>query len=256
MKKAVIAASLAAVMSMSAQADTIFGLYVGGNVWQTETSGSFGEELDQLSTFKYEDEDNSNFYVALEHPIPLLPNIRVVKNEFATTGDATLTNDFDFGGGEFGTGDVVGSGFDVDFIDYTLYYEIFDNGLFSFDVGLTARDFDGDVDVTLIESASTTSTDAGTLSVSEIAPMLYTAVELGIPATDLSLFASGNFLSFDDHSMYDIEAGVSYALLDNLAVDLNLNVGYRVVKLELEDLDDLYTDLEFEGVFAGATLHF
>ena len=32
--------------------------------------------------------------------------------------------------------------------------------------------------------------------------------------------------------------------------------GYRAVKLELNDIDDLYSDLTFNGVFAGAIVHF
>jgi hypothetical protein len=45
-------------------------------------------------------------------------------------------------------------------------------------------------------------------------------------------------------------------LIDNLAIDVNLTAGYRAVKLQLEDIDDLYTDIEFKGVFAGVVVHF
>ena len=48
----------------------------------------------------------------------------------------------------------------------------------------------------------------------------------------------------------------SYAILDNLAVDLDLTVGYRAMKLELNDLDDFYSDLSYDGFFAGAVVHF
>jgi len=41
-----------------------------------------------------------------------------------------------------------------------------------------------------------------------------------------------------------------------MVVDVNLTAGYKSVKLELDDLDDLYTDIEFDGVFAGVVVHF
>jgi outer membrane protein len=79
---------------------------------------------------------------------------------------------------------------------------------------------------------------------------------VGLPFTGFNLFAEGNFLSIDDNVLYDYQAGISYELVENLAIDINLTLGYRAVKLELDDLDDLYTNLDFDGVFAGAVLHF
>ena len=40
------------------------------------------------------------------------------------------------------------------------------------------------------------------------------------------------------------------------AVDMTLQVGYRNVTVDIEDLDDVYADMEFDGVFAGLELHF
>ena len=87
-------------------------------------------------------------------------------------------------------------------------------------------------------------------------PLLYVNTIIGLPFTGFNVFAEANFLSYDDNSVYDYQIGVSYAVLDNLAVDLDLTLGYRSVKLELDDIDDLYTDLTFDGFFAGAIVHF
>ena len=70
------------------------------------------------------------------------------------------------------------------------------------------------------------------------------------------MFAQGNYTGYDDSSIYDFQAGVSYAILDNLAVDLNVELGYKVVSMDIEDIDDVYADMEFKGLFAGATVHF
>ena len=123
---------------------------------------------------------------------------------------------------------------DTSYIDYTFYYEVFDNDLLTFDFGITARDLDSQINV--VEQVSAQSSD---LSVSGIVPLLYVNTIIGLPFTGLNVFAEANFLSYDSNTIYDYQIGVSYALLDNLAVDLDLTVGYRAVKLELNDIDHI-----------------
>lgn len=245
MKKAVIAASVATMLSASAHADTILGLYIGGNVWDAQTSGSFSDGGAEFGEFDFKDEKSTYYFAALEHPIPLIPNIKLSRSELISSGSGDVN--FNFGGESFDGS--VKTDFDVNYIDYTAYYEIFDNGLFSFDIGLTARDLDGDITVA-------SENETGELAVSGIIPMLYASTAVGLPFTGLGAYAEGNFLSFDDHTLYDFQVGLSYAVIDNLAVDFDVTLGYRSVKMELEDLDDLYTDIEFSGVYLGAVVHF
>jgi outer membrane protein len=247
MKKTALAILVTGLLSASAMADTIGGLYIGGSIWSNEATGTFGEKS-SLVDFNLKDEEQGSFYIALEHPLPFIPNLMVASTTLDTDGSTILTDDFVFENETFSG--AVNTTFDVNYVDYTLYYELFDNGLFSFDFGLTARDFDGDITV-----ASDTGLDS-TLSVSAIIPMLYVSTIVALPGTSFDLFANGNLLSIDDHTVHDYQVGISYELVDNLAVDVNLTLGYRSVKLELEDLDNLYTDIEFKGVFAGAVVHF
>lgn len=129
---------------------------------------------------------------------------------------------------------------------------MFDNDLISFDFGITGRDFDSDIVVRESEQSGR----SAKLSASGIVPMLYAYTNIGLPFTGFNFYAEGNFLSLDDNVLYDLQAGVSYELIDNLAVDINVTLGYRTVKLELDDLDDLYSALDFDGVFAGVVVHF
>ena len=250
MKKSVIAAGMAALLSAGVQADTI-GLYLGGQVWDNSVDGIFGESGGQTD-FNLKDEQQGSFFIAVEHPLPLIPNAKVSMTNLDTEGSTVLTSDFDFAGETFTKGTAVDSIFDMSYVDYTLYYELFDNGLFSFDFGISARDLDSDITVATKGDSPTTAKQ----SLSGMIPMLYASTMIGLPLTGLNIYAEGNFLSFDDHTILDYQAGLSYELVDNWAVDLNLTLGYRSVKLELEDLDDIYTDLEFDGVYAGAVLHF
>lgn len=256
MKKLVLAASVAALLSTSVQADTLLGLYLGGQVWDVAASGTFGEDDGQgnvvLQDFNLEDQQQISFYVALEHPIPLIPNIKIVSTTLDTDGVTTIDADFSFDDIEYPIGTEVATVFNLGYIDYTLYYEILDNDLVTLDLGITARDFDGDITIT---------DELGILSISEeeisvVVPMLYVSAIVGLPFTGLNFFAEGNFVSYDGNSITDYQVGVSYAVLDNLAVDLDITLGYRSMKLELEDVDDLYADLSFDGAYLGATVHF
>jgi outer membrane protein len=252
MKKAALAILVTGLLSSSAMADTIAGLYIGGSIWSNEASGTFGEK-NNLVDFNLEDKEQGSFFIALEHPLPFIPNLLIASTTLDTDGSTTLTESFEFDGETFDVNAPVESTFDISYVDYTLYYEVFDNGLFSFDFGLTGRDFDGDVMVSSVIEGSST---AATVSVGQVVPMLYVSTIVGLPGTSLNLFANGNLLSFDGHTLYDYQVGISYELIDNLAVDVNLTAGYKAVKLELEDLNDLYTDVEFTGVFAGVVVHF
>ena len=255
MKKIALAAALATVLSTNVQADAL-GIYLGGQVWDNQASGTFGDGS-SLVDFNLVDEKQNSFFVAFEHPLPLIPNARIASTSLETNGMTTLDTDFDFDDETFLNGADVNADFDVSYVDYTLYYELFDNDLLSFDFGITARDFDGDVTVsTQVTTSSGTVSQSDTIAVTDVVPMLYVATNVGLPLTGLNLYAQGNFLSFDDHTLYDYEVGVSYELVDNMLIDVNVNAGYRAVKLELEDLNDLYTNIEFDGLFVGTTIHF
>lgn len=251
MKKAIIAASLAAVLCASAQADTLLGLYIGGQVWANEAEGTFGEGETDQAAFNFNDQNQGSYFVALEHPIPLIPNVKIASTTLDTIGGTTIDGSFSIGGETYSASSQLDTTFDTSYVDYTFYYEVFDNDLFTFDFGLTARDLDSKIGV-----VETTSSQSSDLSVSGFLPLLYVNTIIGLPFTGFNVFAEANFLSYDDNTIYDYQIGVSYAVLDNLAVDLDLTLGYRGVKLELNDIDDLYSDLTFNGVFAGATVHF
>ena len=252
MKKTILAAGIATLLSASVQADTLLGLYIGGHMWANQAEGSFGQGNDNQATFDFDDENQGSFFVALEHPIPLIPNLKIASTTLDTIGGATISGSFTFEGETYSANSVLDTTFDASYVDYTFYYELFDNDLLTFDFGLTARDLDSQINV--VDTNNTTLNS--NLSVSGFIPLLYVNTIIGLPFTGLNIFAEANFLSYDDNSVYDYQIGVSYELVDNLAVDLDLTVGYRAVKLELDDIDDLYSDLTFDGVFIGAIVHF
>ena len=282
MKKTALAATLAMLFTANVQAAFTFtpkannkvGLYLGGQTWQSEASGILGEK-NTLIDFNLKKEQQNNFFVAIVHPYPLLPNVRISSTTIATTGRANLTQVFSFGDETFLIDTDANANFNVSYLDYTLYYGLFDNDLFSFDLGLSARDFNGAVIITgqtIIDyddclqtsqgnpcpstSTSSSVTPTGKIKTDEIVPMLYAATNISLPLTGLSLFAQGDFSLIDDHSLFDYQVGLNYNLAYISKMDFNLALGYRVMKIEFEDLHNLDTDLEFKGAFVGVIAHF
>ncbi|MGY8850848.1 MAG: hypothetical protein ACKVKX_09025, partial [Pseudomonadales bacterium] len=55
---------------------------LGGGSWQASPEGDIGRtDINLESTLNLDEENNQFVFVAIEHPIPLLPNIRVQHSE-------------------------------------------------------------------------------------------------------------------------------------------------------------------------------
>jgi outer membrane protein len=239
----------------SASADTIYGIYAGVQGWNMDAKGSFGQVTNGVSSsanFNFDKESQSSFYLAIEHPIPLLPNVKVKRNSMETTGNSTLNGTFVFGGETFSITSQLNTVVDLSNTDYILYYELLDSDLATIDFGINAKNIDGVLNV--VSKNNPTQTARETFD--GFVPMLYGNIEFGLPFTGFGVFAEGSMLSVGDHSLYDYEAGIGYTFLDNAVVDLTVQLGYRAVKLELDDLEDINSNLEFDGVFVGFEVHF
>jgi outer membrane protein len=139
--------------------------------------------------------------------------------------------------------------FEAQNTDFIFYYEIFDNDTVSFDLGLNLKYLDGDIDV---ESNGLHASE----SFEGYVPMFYGAVKLGIPTTRLSFYGDLNLLSLGDHTLQDYTAGVAFKVVESMAVDISVKGGYRRFSLELDDLDGIYTDWDFDGAYLGLQADF
>lgn len=240
-----------AVVAVPVQADTLLGLYVGAQAWNMDTKGGFSNDA-SLTEFDFDTETKASFYAALEHPIPFVPNIKVRRTALDTMGDIILTSEFTFNGEIFSTDTPLNTEVDMTNTDFILYYELFDNDLISFDFGINGKYIDGEI---FVQDSSDT-TNFAREEFSGVVPMVYSRLYVGLPFTGLGVYAEGSFLSIDDHTLSDYEVALTYEFVDNLAVDMSLQLGYRATVLELDDLDNIYSDLEFSGAFAGIEVHF
>ena len=252
MNKSLCAGALVlALSSFSSQADTLLGVYAGAQAWDMETTGGFSDSNSNVD-FDFEDETKGSFYVALEHPVPLIPNIKLQRTGLDTNGETLLSSSMTYDGELFSANTSVNTSLDLVSTDYIAYYELFDNDLVSFDLGVNAKHLDGDIYV----EAQNDATQNAAQDFSGFVPMLYSRVAVGVPFTGLGAYLEGSFLAFDDNTISDYQAAVTYGLLDNIAIDATLQLGYRQLKMELDDLDGIYTDFEFSGAFVGVEVHF
>jgi outer membrane protein len=234
---------------MPVSADTVLGMTADVDFWNMDSSGSFGDDKNNMQSFELDRERNAILTLAFEHPVPFLPNFKVKTNDLSAAGDQRLSDDFSFSGTDFPAGLEVSVDFEAQNTDFIFYYEIFDNDTVSFDLGLNLKYLDGDIEVESNGERASETFDG-------YVPMFHGAVQVGIPTTRLSVFGDLNLLSVGDHTLQDYTAGVAYKLVESLAVDISLKGGYHRISLELDDLDGIYTDWDFDGAFLGVQADF
>jgi len=239
----------AALLSSNVQADTVFGGYVGAQAWNMGVSGGFAQNQ-SLTSFDYDTKTNASFYIAIEHLIPLVPNVKLARTNMDFDGATVIDSEFTFGDEVFLVNANLLTNSEITATDYILYYEVLDNDLISFDIGISGKQIDGEIRVTDENGSSSMQAFDG------IIPMGYAKLVIGLPLTGLSLFAEGSGLAIDDDSFTDYQVGVSYSFAESLAIDMYIHAGYRATTLDIEDLDDINADLEFDGAFIGVEFDF
>jgi len=272
MNKKAFSTIIAALFTVNAQADTV-GLYIGAQAWQSKASGDV-DNTNTLKDLNVKNKHQVNYFIAIEHPFPFIPNARISNTTLDTSGQASSSQTSVFINNGITHTTVIDTDinarFNVSYVDYTLYYEFIDNNLLSFDLGLSARDFNGDISVKLASTSFNTWQDifgnpyeatsdtqlTKTINTDDIEPMLYIATTANIPLTGLSAFVQADYALTSDESIYNYKVGLNYTLVDTMAMDFSLNLGYQMVVMEFENSEDVSADLEFKGAFVGATLHF
>ncbi|GAA3544787.1 TIGR04219 family outer membrane beta-barrel protein [Zobellella aerophila] len=231
----------------SAQADTL-GIQAGAGVWDNEFDGDFSNRGGNISAsqFNFGDETEGFVYLAFEHPVPVLPNLKLQygRNDSSGTGNVNV----DFAGQTF-TGNVDAT-IDLKQLDVIMYYELLDNWV-NLDAGINVKVIDGNI--TLNQEDTNT---RGSADFSAAMPMLYGAARFDLPFSGASVGAEGSFLAFDGHRIADYKVNAGYQFIDTPAFGLGVEVGYRQLELRLDDLSDVNADVSFSGPMANLTMHF
>lgn len=244
-----VAGSLLALCAAPiAQADTVFGIYAGAGTWQQEFGGDITSgptAVDIENDLGLDDDTNNVFYVALEHPIPVLPNIRAQHFTMEVDGQNVLSRTIEFNGNTYTLSDTVSTLVDITQTDAVFYYEVLDN-VVSLDLGIAVSLIEGELSVS-------NSVESANAEFDEVVPLAYARVLADLPLTGLWVSAEGQGMSYEGNSLIEANAHIGY----ESPVGLGVEVGYRSVQLELDSFEDVQSaEIDVSGPYAAVNFHF
>lgn len=248
MKKTMLALAVMAFVPAAAQANLLFTVGAKASVWDAEPTGQIDKDVSVESDgLNIKSDNGTQLTVFFEHPLPVVPNIKLKRTDLKMDGKGTLTDGITFNGEPFGAGTAVASEINLSHTDATLYWGLpIPLPRINIDLGLTARMFDGDASVTAINQTATADLDI-TL------PMVYGAAKVG-PFFGAYAAADVNWIGFGDNKLTDLSAVVGYELPIPI-VDVGLEVGYRSLNLETDKKDvDVDANLDTKGLFYGLSI--
>ena len=245
MKKLLLSTTIALSLVTTASADFI-GAEVGYAAWNSSLTGDIrngGASLDFEQDLGYGSSETNGFMWAyIDHPLPLLPNIKIQKTNFSDTATGNIRTATTFNGTSLAAGSATTS-LTLDQIDVIPYWRILDNWV-NLDLGFNVKAIDGSIEI----KANNTARRDFTV----ILPMLYGKARFDLPFTGLSVEADVSYVSYSGNNVTDIKAGVVY----ETSFGLGATLGYRQQDMTLDDIDDTYGELNITGAYAGIFYHF
>ena len=170
--------------------------------------------------------------LAIEHPVPLIPNakIRYVNLKTQTENEVAGQPVYDI---------------NMDHADFILYYEILDN-IVNADVGVGATTLNGHVTTLALSKTD----------IDKTVPVIYATAGAKLPFTGLSAKGEVLYSNFNDAKITDAQAELQYNFIDNLLVDVGLKAGYRILDIKLDDYEKNDLKFNFKGPYIGLDVHF
>lgn len=191
LKAAVLLSSV--VMSLSAYAESTLTTKLGAEIWWPNTKVN---EVDR------ENDTTPNVYATIEHDVKYVPDVRL----------------------RYSSVDADYMAFDK--IDLTLYYQIFEHDLMSFDAGFTLSDLND----THYRNADTNAQ----VNYDGVIWAWHGYAEIAVPDTQFDVIGEMNFGDSRGIKSTDLMAGVQYQP-DWQDSRWLVKAGYRVVDLESDD---------------------
>lgn len=242
-----LAGAFSASLSFNAHADMLMTIGAKANVWNATPGGQIdnGIELNKKANGLGLDSTNGiNVSVFVEHPVPVLPNVRLSSTTLSMDGKGTFSAKF--AGKTFSS--QVNSQLDLSHQDITLYWGLpLPVPYLDINFGLNTRLFNGSA------SAENQVSGKKATKLEFPLPMLYGGVKVGSP---FGLYADAdiNWIGIDEkNKISDMSLAVGYELPIPVA-DLGVELGYRAMNLTTDKADDVAPDIKVDGLFFGVSL--
>lgn len=284
----------------NAIAEELLGVRLGAIIWNSNIQGRLQSEdiatdtgttsATRLSPFQLgiTDEQQKSYFFELSHNLPVIPRFIYRQTNIETSTDSALNQDISFVNSTIASGTAVTSLIDLSFKDYSLYYSLLDSWI-TLDIGVTQRQFDGQVSILNQATGSTdggtdggdtdggdtggtgggdtggggdtTGGDGGTTTtatlpiaiIDENPLMLFSNVQFQLPRIPMQLAFKSHYLNSGNDHISDQEATLSY-YLDTGLLYYRIDLGYKKVKVMSPDLGVLESRLKIQGPFFGVTL--
>jgi outer membrane protein len=231
----------------------VLGARLSGGVFKYSLSGTVRDSNVSSDTFNvkndlgWKDDNTTMGYLYIEHPLPIIPDIRLGVTSLKMGGTGTVTANVTYNGVLYQTNDTVTSNIDLSHTEIALYYQIIDT-VVDFDLGLNFKFFNGTA--TLVDQ---THPGTATTSYKQTVPMLYGALTIPIPATGFKLAGDFTTVSYKDSTFTDYLVRVRYETDFMLGVEL----GYRSIHIDYADTSaNEYAKLDMKGPYLMAHLSF
>jgi outer membrane protein len=227
----------------SANADFV-GLNIGFSHWAPDLSGDFNSEnsarINPSNDLGVNDPSQTSLVFILEHPIPVLPNVKYQNFDLEASGNKTLTKNLSFNGNNYSDGNTISSTFDLSHDDIVLYYEVLDNWV-NLDLGVDIKRIDGKVII-----------NGDNVIVDKTVQSIYISARFDLPFTgfyagaDVSGIGSGSNKSNNSTFLMGYESGTG----------LGIEGGIKKLSLDLNNPDIIDTNVTYKGVYLNGFFHF
>ncbi len=242
-------------------------ILIGGYVWNTAYTGDFTtinykidaagnritlfEPTDVRDDLGMQREVQQSIYFILKHNHNNLPHLRLAHSSMQAKSSTILTTSFYFQGVEFSgrfdnvTAEVE-SEVDLTHSDISGFYTR-NYDAFSLDIGLTLRNFDGFVEMRqpLLNATSR-------LKINQTAPLLLVRLNYPLTIKGLSTEAETHLIQYNGDRVIDFNTFIRY----ELGRGSGMALGYRLIDIDLTDLQKQDADLRADGPYMELSYHF
>jgi outer membrane protein len=243
LKNSLVFSALLCIPAASATADFV-GINIGISHWAPNLSGSFNSSndtsIDLNNDLDINDPSQTSLILILEHPIPLLPNVKYQNLELEASGTKTLERTITFNGELFNSNRKVTSTLDLSHDDIVLYYEILDNWV-NLDLGIDIKRFNGQIGI-----------NNNNIAIDQTLPLLYISARFDLPFTGFYAGAEVNHLNIGNDSANDSTFLVGY----ESSIGLGIEGGMKTFSLDLDDANNVDTNIKYEGFYLNGFFHF
>ncbi|MDH3858692.1 MAG: TIGR04219 family outer membrane beta-barrel protein [Gammaproteobacteria bacterium] len=234
----------------TAHADFV-GFNIGASQWaptpQNTQSYSDSDRIDLVDDLELENPEQSSMVLILEHPIKTLPNFRYQGYELDSTDDASLPSDLRLNGEFLRNGNGSASTVNLSQDDVVFYYQLPGKHM-SLDLGVDLKSFTGEI---LLDGI-----DGTRISVDETIPLLYLSARYDLPNSGFYVGANINTniidLGLSESSAQDSTIMLGYDSGNGLGVE----GGFKYFSLDLNDVNQPDTELEYDGIYLNGYFNF